>query len=447
MTNNGFHLLVRDGENKGYRILVPAQGGRLGRSSNNDIVLTDPSLSRHHCRFFFKNDGTLWVTDLGSANETLVNGIPVQETRLRVNNLITVGDTVIEVVSDTVTPRESTATGPEEKADSTGTPVIDLGLSAESRESPNTRRKLPGRRILLLIAGAAALLALMVWAPALLKKQTPSPAVQPTPEPVPEKDMTLDVSYEKVQATPQNVFRYKLDISPEGVLAIKIDDIENSRHVRRETKVSDELIQNLARFLRDSGFFDLNQDYEGYRKDVLDQWRVSLTLDTRTHTATVKNRVPPEQMKAVTERLEQFGKRELGLWAIQFSAEKLKKMAEEAMLQGKKLYAERSVHHGNLSAAIKSFREAEWYLETVEPKPDFYRDIVAGLSRCASELQERYNDLNFAAERAFKLREWENAAENLRIICETIPDRSDKRNKDARKKLLLAEERIASEEQ
>jgi pSer/pThr/pTyr-binding forkhead associated (FHA) protein len=45
------HLMVVRGDDTGKAITVPAAGARLGRSSKNDIVLADPSLSRHHCRF------------------------------------------------------------------------------------------------------------------------------------------------------------------------------------------------------------------------------------------------------------------------------------------------------------------------------------------------------------------------------------------------------------
>jgi hypothetical protein len=133
---------------------------------------------------------------------------------------------------------------------------------------------------------------------------------------------------------------------------------------------------------------------------------------------------------------------ELGLWAIQFTPEELKTKAREACLLAKKLYDEREIKYGNLASAIRSYREAEWYLETVEPKPDFYQDVISGMSQCKEEMQKRYDDLNFRAELAIRQRMWEDAAANLRIICETIPERDDARHAEARKKLLDVESRI-----
>lgn len=436
------HLIVEEGDNKGQQITVPPEGARLGRSSKNDIILTDPSLSRHHCRLFFKTNKGLWVTDLGSANETLVNGVPIQESRIRVGNTITIGDTVLRVINDGIGPpvpvEQAVPSRPESPE-----PVIDLGLSAPG--APPGRTRLFGTGPLILIGTLVIALALAVWIPRFFKNGVrPRPRPRPTPA-QPVKDQPLIVDYEKVRATPENIFRYHLQISRDNLLSIEIDDLGSARHVRKETNVDKELVQNLAKALTDAGFFGLKELYDGHHPRVFDHWDITVVRGPRVHRVAVKNRVQPAPLKIATEKLEDFGKTHLGLWAIQFSAEKLTEMATNAHVLGKKLHAERSVKNSNLAAAIKSFVEAEWYLETVEPKPDFYSEILAGKDECTKLLQKRYDDLNFAAERALRLREWENAAQQLRIICDSIPDRGDPRHKEARKKLLTAEEQIAAE--
>ncbi|HEX2280401.1 MAG TPA: DUF3662 and FHA domain-containing protein [Thermomicrobiales bacterium] len=46
---------------------------RVGRAADNDLVLTDPEVSRHHARL--ETDGQGWrIVDLGSTNGTWVNG-------------------------------------------------------------------------------------------------------------------------------------------------------------------------------------------------------------------------------------------------------------------------------------------------------------------------------------------------------------------------------------
>ncbi len=46
---------------------------RLGRSAQNEVVIEDPSLSRHHARLDCQ-DGKVLIEDLGSLNGTMVNG-------------------------------------------------------------------------------------------------------------------------------------------------------------------------------------------------------------------------------------------------------------------------------------------------------------------------------------------------------------------------------------
>jgi hypothetical protein len=59
----------------------------VGRSDDNDLVLPDPEVSRHHARL--EPDGQGWrVVDLGSTNGTWVNGVRVNE------EIITAGDEV-----------------------------------------------------------------------------------------------------------------------------------------------------------------------------------------------------------------------------------------------------------------------------------------------------------------------------------------------------------------
>jgi prefoldin subunit 5 len=174
------------------------------------------------------------------------------------------------------------------------------------------------------------------------------------------------------------------------------------------------------------------------------QRTITITIGNKTKCVNVLNRVEPDVFASVREKLEDFGQVELGIWAIQFSTEKLVSLSNEAYLLGKKLYAERMVSLGNLAAAIKSFKEAEWYLDTVEEKPDFYDDILVSRRQCTDELKQAYEDHSFETERAIKLRDWNTAATELRTILELIPDREDPRHKDARKKLIEVDARLGA---
>lgn len=65
---------------------------RIGRISDNDIVLPDPNVSRVHARLEYR-DGAYSITDLESTNGTWVNERKVSSTRLRQNDVIRLGST------------------------------------------------------------------------------------------------------------------------------------------------------------------------------------------------------------------------------------------------------------------------------------------------------------------------------------------------------------------
>ena len=128
----------------------------------------------------------------------------------------------------------------------------------------------------------------------------------------------------------------------------------------------------------------------------------------------------------------------------QLPPDKLVSMAREAGILARKLYDEREIKYGNLWAAMKSYKDAETSLETIEPKPDFYSQILTGLTDCKNDIQQRYDDQNFRAERSIKLGEWAEAQKALQVVLELIPDSDDARNKDAKKKLLDVERRLST---
>lgn len=47
---------------------------RVGRSSKNDVVIPEYSISQVHCEFALTPDGHIRIVDLGSHNGTLING-------------------------------------------------------------------------------------------------------------------------------------------------------------------------------------------------------------------------------------------------------------------------------------------------------------------------------------------------------------------------------------
>ena len=65
----------------------------IGSARSNGICLDDPSVSPTHCRIT-REDGHYFLTDLGSAAGTFLNGIPIQRRELSPGDEISVGNSV-----------------------------------------------------------------------------------------------------------------------------------------------------------------------------------------------------------------------------------------------------------------------------------------------------------------------------------------------------------------
>ena len=73
-------------------------GGALigvGRASDNDVIVDDPLVSRHHCQLKLQH-GAYGFADLGSRNGSFVNGQQVSEIALGPGDIIRIGSTEIE---------------------------------------------------------------------------------------------------------------------------------------------------------------------------------------------------------------------------------------------------------------------------------------------------------------------------------------------------------------
>ena len=83
------------------RLVLAAQSGRqtiplestmitVGRGLNNDIILEDTRVSRHHAQLRYRSR-RFWVADVGSSNGTFVNGEAIEERALNDGDVISLG--------------------------------------------------------------------------------------------------------------------------------------------------------------------------------------------------------------------------------------------------------------------------------------------------------------------------------------------------------------------
>ncbi|MFD0341559.1 FHA domain-containing protein [Streptomyces sp. NPDC127117] len=76
---------------------------RIGRALENELVVSDLQVSRHHAEFHATPDGRFEIRDLGSHNGTYVNGQPLQKSGSALigpNDIVGVGHSTFRLVGD-----------------------------------------------------------------------------------------------------------------------------------------------------------------------------------------------------------------------------------------------------------------------------------------------------------------------------------------------------------
>jgi pSer/pThr/pTyr-binding forkhead associated (FHA) protein len=426
-------LVILNGDYSSRRFEVKEGGLRLGRSSSNDIHIADEELSRNHCFFEIASESSIRVTDLASANGTYVNSEPLgNEPRvLAPGDIIEVGKTKIKVVGDGEPALQ---------------PSVDLGLGSQTRAADNAPAAATAgggaKRALLwllaLAAGLGAVATIMLFP----LKEEPSDLARPVPD---EASVLKEAYYEKVEADLNGIFRYEMSLSADGVLKVKIDDVpKEKRHVAKTEKLDGEALAELGRILAFDAVREIDREYAGAEDESrkLESWTLRVVYSNRSRSIRIVNTQEPEAFRAIREKLEAFSKNQLGIWAIEYSGEKLLKLAEDAISLGRMKWEDRDVQYGNLHGSIAAYREALFYLETVDPKPACYYEAKSGMERSLKELDARYTEERFLADRAINLSQWENAKRELMILLEMIPDRKDDRHREATAKLLDVEKRM-----
>jgi pSer/pThr/pTyr-binding forkhead associated (FHA) protein len=440
------HLIIEQGSEVGKEVDVPAAGMKFGRSPANDLVLDDPAVMLFHGRFFFKSDGSLWVTDFGAGEKTTVGGEPVDEYQLKAGDLVEVGATAFRIINialaqdaPVVAPKKPES---KEPAPSGHSDEIDLGFKREkkSRRAPEKKTEHKpaslSSRLMQISVILLFLIVLMIVGPSLMElSKTEVVNVQ--------QEERLMLSYERVMGTTKNIFRYQVDLDENGLFSVRIDDLKTNRHQIENKEIPQSVIEQLSHGIYAAGFFDVDSDYAGTSDDQYDLYNIAVQRNNRSHHIRVLNWTPPSAIQRTTQLIEDFVVSELGIsFTWKLDPIELMQLAEHAFEVGEARYAERDVRYGNLAIAITQFREAMLYLETIEPKPAIFHRASGLLEAAMIEQTARYDDYLFRSDRAIRLKNWDEAAKYLRILSELIPDRSDPRYEKISAKLLNVEQHL-----
>jgi pSer/pThr/pTyr-binding forkhead associated (FHA) protein len=90
-------------------VSVPAGDLRIGRAPDNDLVLDDLLVSRHHAELRGKPDGGYEISDLGSQNGTFVNGRRITVQPLTDSDTVGIGHSTFRCWTGCRSPRRKNA--------------------------------------------------------------------------------------------------------------------------------------------------------------------------------------------------------------------------------------------------------------------------------------------------------------------------------------------------
>ena len=93
----GLGLRVAEGPDTGVAADLASRTLRIGTASDNDLVLTDPAVSRHHCEIRVEHEHA-WLQDSESTNGTVLNGVRVKLARVEPGMRIQIGETTLQLV-------------------------------------------------------------------------------------------------------------------------------------------------------------------------------------------------------------------------------------------------------------------------------------------------------------------------------------------------------------
>lgn len=90
-------LIFMDGPSKGKKLTLNKDRLTIGKRDNNDIVVTDKTVSRKHCEIVYEAEAFL-LRDCESTNGTFLNGSKVKEAYLSPADVIKLGSTQLEFI-------------------------------------------------------------------------------------------------------------------------------------------------------------------------------------------------------------------------------------------------------------------------------------------------------------------------------------------------------------
>ncbi|MDY6862868.1 MAG: FHA domain-containing protein [Thermodesulfobacteriota bacterium] len=364
----------------------------FGRTGPNDVIINDRKVSRQHAKIEFKGNIPL-LRDLGSQNGTIVNGNKIEEKELKSGDRIKIGDTQFQF-----TLHGSSLEGPLSLESLTGGEGIIKNFP-QLIKNP-------------IIAGSLGIICIIILCLSLfLKKESvdkaPVKDISNIPIPLPAQDIYGNCKQDRTHKD-KVIFTFKGKTDHKAFLTYTIGGIEKKDEV--VISLNGEVIGNSPVA---SGWKEV--------KDIKLPWKqIDSSMDNLLVFDNTLN--PPEDES-------------WGLTEVSIKWKKLLKCnltrAKESFGLARRKYKDKSISYPNLYNSIKAYTDSLDYMENCSEKPDFYKEAMEGLSMASLELEKEYQKHLFNAQKAFKLKDYETAVNEYKIIMSMIPDTNDSRYQTA----------------
>ncbi len=139
-------LEVESGKDQGKQFILNPGETSIGRSIDNDVILTDIAVSRRHLSVTLNDDGSLRLHDLGSGNGTQLNGRRVYDNPLTDGDRIELGETVliVRIPSDLAVLEEWPDHGERSTTDEEAVPSLPPPATMGMPNQPGARSEPTG---------------------------------------------------------------------------------------------------------------------------------------------------------------------------------------------------------------------------------------------------------------------------------------------------------------
>lgn len=400
----GFRLTIEQGQGQGKTYDL-GDKGTIGRAEGNDVVISDPAVSRNHASIA-RESGRWVLRDAGTAIGTLLNGSRVEREVLENGDVVAIGSVLLRF-EDPTEGRSSLASSTRIVSAHGDTGGTRPGLTQGTNPSiaAGGVKALSGKRPLKPVIGVlVALIVVGAVAVYVLQGSGGSGRKDRCPPEIALKEGIRDFSFgEGVQA----------DCQAGDVLTFTFTHTARSR-----------ALFTYAPFHTEVGELGL------YLNDV----KVADVPPVRTQHAIRQELALPDRLIAEgANNTVQFrfegGDGADGMWGVKLVDIELIGLdqadlakAQQAYKLGERRYKERNIAAPNLFLAWEYLRDARRYMEGLEPKPGDYEPTLALIRDVEKELDKLCRERLFAARIEAKYNRFDKANDIYKFLLLAFPD-------------------------